>query len=175
MNHIATTKEYLHHRVTDAVEGYSGFYGTKLSNDDVLSRYDSTSFRNRVNGFPLIFLGDANHTVSRSLVDIQRLCMRCVQLDPILAQGAGIAIEDAAKITKLLVSSSNQSLSPSDSLTNLHKSMSIFEESKHSRISKLQRISDAAHFLGHINRYLITAVFVSYLRVTDCVAIVLHW
>eukprot|EP00039_Didymoeca_costata_P027228 m.17861 g.17861 ORF g.17861 m.17861 type:complete len:439 (+) comp6133_c0_seq1:259-1575(+) len=70
---------------------------------------------------PVVFVGDAFHT-----------------LDPILAQGAGVAIEDAVNFTHLYSKTED-----------VQSSISEFYEQKQSRLMRLQFLQTQAQFMGH--------------------------
>eukprot|EP00981_Chlorochromonas_danica_P005378 scaffold1091_cov164-Ochromonas_danica.AAC.1 len=73
---------------------------------------------------PVLFLGDARHT-----------------LDPILAQGAGRALEDAWSVCQIL----------GDRLLSPPQLVQAYEQKGGERIRRLERMSSLAEFFGHVD------------------------
>ncbi len=120
--------------------------------------YSSTMFHSLdITGFTcaeaggVAFVGDSGHT-----------------LDPILAQGAGVAIEDALLLANSLCQTYNgnadlDNVSFSDALrestsfkakddraVNIRDSLSLYEESRYDRLRRLHTISSVSQLFGHV-------------------------
>ena len=130
---------------------------SKLKDDD-----DDDDFYYRVEGCPVVFIGDAAYT-----------------LDPILAQGAGIAVEDAYRIVQSLWASittidlSSSSSLPSSSSSsipnmddrifqsgsqriNLTHALQSYHTTRLPRLHKLYMFSNISQWIGHIdNRFIV--------------------
>jgi len=76
-------------------------------------------------GIPIAFLGDASHT-----------------LDPILAQGAGVAIEDASHLAKLLSKMKDPRY--------MRNVLRAYESGRKDRLNRLHLMSNISQMIGHI-------------------------
>ena len=81
---------------------------------------------------PIAFIGDAAHT-----------------LDPILAQGAGVAVEDASHLTAALMEINVLCDNDVNSNDVLH-AVAKYDQGRSSRLQRLHTVSNIAQFFGHM-------------------------
>lgn len=83
----------------------------------------------------VVFLGDANHT-----------------LDPILAQGAGLAIEEGVKLAEALVLAADEKSNAShDGAAVVDRTVASFQAARDARILRLSILSDLSQWVGHLD------------------------
>ena len=98
-------------------------------------------------GLAVAFVGDAAHT-----------------LDPILAQGAGVAIEDATLLATALVGAGGGGGGAFDG--QLAARLAAYESTRQPRVDRLHHISNFAQTVGHVSSPVLCAVRDAVIRAT---------
>lgn len=97
-----------------------------------------------INGMPVAFVGDAGHT-----------------LDPILAQGAGIAIEDGARLAGAIGECTDAL-----GVVDWTAALAMYETRRSRRLRPLHLLSNVSQALGHMESQALCSVRDSLLRLT---------